>query len=58
MKQKTTEWLRMYVGDVTDTKLVIRHLDNEEYELKVTAVNNEGISSSSTITNAALSLGE
>ena len=58
LKPKTTEWSQMYVGDVTDTQLVIRHLDNEEYELKVTAINNEGISSSSTITNAALSPGE
>ena len=58
LKPKTTEWRRMYVRDVTDTQLAIRHLDNDEYELKVTAINNEGISSSSQITNAALSPGE
>ena len=58
LKPKTTEWRRMYVGDVTDTQLAIRLLDNDEYELKVTALNNEGISSSSKITNAALSPGE
>ena len=46
------------MGDVTDTQLAIRHLDNDEYELKVTAINNEGIRSSSQITNAALSPGE
>ena len=58
LKPKSTEWSRMYVGDVTDTQLAIRHLDNDEYELKVTAINNEGIRSSSQITNAALSPGE
>ena len=58
LKPKTTEWSQMYAGDATDTQLVMRHLDNEEYELKVTAINNEGIRSSSKIIDAALSPGE
>ena len=57
-KPKSTEWSRMYVRDVTDTNLVINHLDNGGYELKVTAINNEGINSSSKITTATLSTGE
>ena len=50
--QSSTTWKKVPINKVTDTKVTLQSVSYDEYDVKLTATNNENITSTSSIVTA------
>ena len=51
-RQSSTIWKKVPINKVTDTKVTLQSVGYDEYDVKLTATNNENITSTSSIVTA------
>ena len=51
-RQSSTTWKKVHIDKVTDTKVTLQSISYDEYDVKLTATNNEKITSTSSIVTA------
>ena len=51
-RQSSTTWKKVTINKVTDTKVTLQSVSYDEYDVKLTATNNENITSTSSIVTA------
>ncbi|KAK2138594.1 hypothetical protein NP493_7460g00003 [Ridgeia piscesae] len=51
-RQSSTTWKKVPINRLTDTKVTLQSVSYDEYDVKLTATNNENITSTSSIVTA------